>query len=712
MADIMGAPRENLDYLLVLKALNEIPFGVGKKLLVEFLQGKLSNESIVRNKLDSCENFGSMVYEKCELMPLIDNLILNNLIQLSSVKGNQFWKVMELTKKGKEEINSPTLYKRKSSFGFKAIETKITEKDKSAFDALGPFLEKFDDFQKKSIICKNSKILCLAGAGSGKTSVLIKRIEFLVTYCSKNPDKILAITFTRKAREEMQNRIASSNNLGGVHVETFNSFCEKILKTNNDQIYSKPVRVLNYRDKILIFKQALEHIKVSMNTAIDFYFSLAQRRGKTDEQLAKILLNDIFFLRDYFKFKHLPIDESLFHIQTEQEKSLRMVLSICNYIETSMVKHGFRDFSDQLLDTLKLFEEHKNIIPKFDHILIDEYQDVNSTQIKLIDMMLPDNLFCVGDPRQSIYGWRGSDIRYILKFNEKYPESEIITLMKNYRSTKHIVELINYSIKSLGLPDLQTNETGGKDIELLKFDSENLEFEFIIQKILASNIPRNEIFVLARTNRQLNDFSQSLKLRRIKHAVRNIDSKKYMIALKDEVMLATIHSIKGMEAEMVFVIGCTNFNFPCKGSEHPVMDMVKILEYDKEEEEKRLFYVAMSRAKKTLYLTYSGKSHTYFITDNMLNILEQKEAEVKIGKPQKQISAGSNDLLTMLKNWRRDLSKQTNMPAYVIMHDRTLIDISIKAPITLLELEDIHGLGPVKIVKYGQQILDLVGLKN
>lgn len=703
--------QKELDYIFILKALEEIPFGVGKKLLIDFLQGTEKNESIQRNRLNSYENFGTLAYDNDELNVMIGSLILNNMIRLTSVKGNQFWKVMELTEKGRKEIASPELYKRKLSFNFRETETTITEQDRKNFSALGNFLEKFNEQQKKSIICRNSKILCIAGAGSGKTTVLTKRIEFLVKYCSQDPDKILAITFTRKARQEMLSRLSESHNLDEVKVETFNSFCEKILRQHNNLVYEKPVRVINYRDKISIIKKALESLKMPINQAFNIYFSWAQKRGKTEEQLANIFLNDIFFLRDYFKFKNLPIKESSFDMTLDNKESFRMVLAVCSYVEVCMKKYGYRDFADQLLDTLSLFKKHKDMIPEYDHILIDEYQDVNSTQIKLIDTLSPANLFCVGDPRQSIYGWRGSDIRYILNFEEKYPGCEIITLTRNYRSTKPIVELINSAIKNIGLPDLESKNEGKKDIKLLKLDSEKKESEFIIQTILEASIPKNQIFVLARTNRQLNDLSQLMKLRKIKHIVRSDEMRKTTLAGKDEITLATIHAIKGLEAEMVFVIGCTTINFPCKGSEHPVIDMINVEEYDKEEEERRLFYVAMSRAKKTLYISYPGNSHTYFITDQMLNLIDKPKVDIKIKTSQKFSEVKSNDLITRLRGWRSQLSKKYNIPAYMIMHDRTLIDISMKMPTTNAELEDIHGLGPAKMIKYGEHILDMVNNK-
>ena len=149
----------------------------------------------------------------------------------------------------------------------------------------------------------------------------------------------------------------------------------------------------------------------------------------------------------------------------------------------------------------------------------------------------------------------------------------------------------------------------------------------MIKKIIESNISRNRIFVLARTNRQLNDLSRMMKTQKIKHIVRSDEIRRSITARKNDVTLATIHAIKGMEADMVFVIGCTGINFPCRGSEHPVIEMVKVDEYDKEEEERRLFYVAMSRAKNSLYLTYSGGKSTYFISSSMKRIIEEKPTE-------------------------------------------------------------------------------------
>ncbi len=711
--------KKELDYLNILKALNELPFNVGKKLLVDFLRGDKSNSSITRNSLDKKPSFGCMAYEQDELMHLVDNLLMNGLIRFISVPYNKYLKVLQLTNKGIKEISNPQHYKKKLAFSCKEIKTEITEKDRELFKALDHFLGKYNDEQKKAIISCNDKVLCIAGAGSGKTTVLTKRIQFLSKYRSVDSNKILAITFTRKARSEMLKRISEMNGMEKVRVETFNSFCEKLLRKHNDLLYDRTMKVINYRDKIIMTKKALNSINLDMGRAINIYFTYAQRKSKTQDQLANIFMNDCFFIRDYLKFKHKPVSRESFIVQDSKHAgAVNLVYGVCNFIEDYMKEKGLRDFADQLIDVLRLFETHPETIPQFEHILVDEYQDVNSTQIKLLDTLNSKNLFCVGDPRQSIYGWRGSDIGYIMNFEDKYPDCEIVTLTKNYRSNKHIVNLINKSISSLGLNDLESIRDGEKDTHLLKFNSENEEFEFIVGKILSTNIPRSEIFVLARTNKQLNELSVYLKAHNIKHIVRSDETRRSVMASKDDVTLATVHAIKGLEAKVVFVIGASAMNFPCKASEHPVVDLIKVDEYDKEEEEKRLFYVAMSRAKDNLYITYSTKSPTYFITDEMQNILKKKKQKIKAPeiklRKNKALNRSTNitmlDVMQRLKDWRRDLSQQMNTPAYIIFNDKTILDIAQKMPSSKDELKEIHGLGPTKIMKYGDDILGLLGV--
>jgi DNA helicase-2/ATP-dependent DNA helicase PcrA len=202
----------------------------------------------------------------------------------------------------------------------------------------------------------------------------------------------------------------------------------------------------------------------------------------------------------------------------------------------------------------------------------------------------------------------------------------------------------------------------------------------------------------------------------------------------DEITLATIHAIKGLEAHTVFVVGCTMNNFPCRTTDHPVMEMIKVDEYDKEEEERRLFYVALSRAKEQLILTYTG-TMTYFITAEMLQMLDNRgsdrtgvKATVKNGRDDKRNmkldnrgnidytmnknndykTNKNNAIYSRLKQWRSETARANGVPAYMIINDKTILELLEKMPIELHELEEIYGLGPNKIKKYGEELLRLV----
>ncbi|MCF7872164.1 ATP-dependent DNA helicase UvrD2 [Candidatus Woesearchaeota archaeon] len=693
------------DYLLVLKAVQEIPFNVGKKLLIDFLRGDETNKSITNNELYKFDFFGSLAYEKDELDLLLEELLAQRLLEYDFVSGKKFWRVLNLTKKGRDELLNPTMLKPKQTLkeiSFSKEETLILKN----FDF---FLKNYNKGQKKAIICNNKHILCIAGAGSGKTTVLTKRIEFLVKYKSVNPKKILAITFTRKARKQM---ISKLHNLGidECHVETFNSYCEKILKKHEALAYDKPTRVTTYKDKIIAINKSLNSLKLDMKTAINIYFSDSQLKNKTSEQLAKTFMNDCFFVRDYLKSKDEKIENIKHDKYLVSKDSFQLVYGVTKYIDAYMLKNGLRDFMDQMVDCLNLYRKRTDLIPTYEHILVDEFQDVNKLQVEFLELLNTNNLFCVGDPRQSIFGWRGSDIKYINEFEEKYADSEIVMLTTNYRSSPSIVKIMNKSIKKMKLPDLKSvndtdhEETDGK-IALVNFDNELAEHEFITQAIITSNTKREEIFVLARMNKQLNEISEIFKAKNIPFVLKNDDSATDIETHQGKVVLATVHSIKGLEAETVYVAGCNSLYFPCKGSEHPFLEMIKVDEYNKEEEERRLFYVAISRAKKNLILSFTGKQPTYFLTKEIQEILNFNKQESKKIQTQALFKVQSN-IVTRLKEWRKTKAEELGTKAFMIMHDSTLYELAEKKPLTLEELREIKGLASNKISKFGEELLD------
>jgi DNA helicase II / ATP-dependent DNA helicase PcrA len=251
----------------------------------------------------------------------------------------------------------------------------------------------------------------------------------------------------------------------------------------------------------------------------------------------------------------------------------------------------------------------------------------------------------------------------------------------------------------MGLSGLISNSNDEGLIIIDSYDSEKEEILEIIKKIRNIDTPLHEIFVLARTNRILDDFSSELSAIGIPHILRNEESQE---SIKEGFLtLSTVHGIKGLEAETVFVLGCTSLNFPIKGSDHPVVELMRSDDYDKEAEERRLFYVAITRAKDNLYLSYAGKKYTYYITNNMLKIAGKQS--IVNNKIENYVNDSSS--LERLKKWRRELSQEMGVPAYIILTDQSLISIASMNPMELEDLIEVPGIGPFKAKKYGKEIL-------
>lgn len=696
---------EDLSYLHILKALMELPFQVGKNLLADFLTGDYSNKSITKNRLDELDNFDTLSWDKDKIYREVDKLVANGMIEVVTSDYNRFVKILSLTIKGRNEITRPTLPSKKLASKVEFVKTEITDKDRARFEIMGNFLDSFNDEQKKAIISEASNLLCVAGAGSGKTTVLTKRIEFLVKYKDVDPSKILAITFTRKAREEMEKRLFELG-VRGVLVHTFNSFCERILRKYGDIIYGRPIRVQSYGDKILAMNMALAGMGISMEDAINGYFTLQQRKFKTGTQMANSFMNDCFSVMDYFKVSGQETYDFSKDADAKNKHNAQRIYRIIQHLKDHMETQGLRDFSDQVIDAIKFMKEYPEHIPQFEHVLVDEYQDVNAMQIDLLGLLKPDNLFAVGDPRQSIFGWRGSNINYILDFEKDHGDAEIVHLTKNYRSAREIVEFMNHSITEMGLPDLEHhNEFENVKIRIMDFDNEEAERNFVIRNIIDGGVPNGEIFILARTNRQLMELSQLMKAKGISHVVKTDEVHNPVDAGEGDVTLATVHAIKGLEAKKVFVIGANEQNFPCKASDHPAIEMVKMDDYNREEEERRLFYVAISRAKEILYVTYSGKKPTYYINDEMLRMGIPGRIQKTFDSPVEI----NQDLRGELMSWRSVVSEEKGVPAYLVLSNAVIDEIAIIKPSDADELAKVKGIGPAKLIEYGAKILEIVG---
>jgi superfamily I DNA/RNA helicase len=722
----------NKPHIPILKAFDEFKFNLGKRALIEFLKGN-ENQTITKNNLDQLDSYGCLfMFEIGEIEEMIDQLIKHNFLQQQILK--QGFRVIARTAKGLKEIYNKNFEIKVGNDRYKLkklSETPISDEEKKLIENFEFFLKEYNDEQRRAIVSPKNNILCVAGAGSGKTTVLTKRAEFLVKFKSVKENDILAITFTRKAKEEMETRLKKLG-IDSVRVETFNSFCEKLLRKYEDKIYDKKVRIATFKDKIQIVSKVMEKLNIKLENFADDYFNKRQMREKSRDELFFTFVHDIYSIVDSYKNRELEV-EPFYEKETMAFKKqiAKNVYQICVKVSKVTKTLGLRDFSDQILEIVAFFENNKTLIPKFEHILVDEFQDVNMPQFKLLKLLNPNNTFAVGDPRQAIYGWRGSDITYILNFEEEFDNTQIIQLKKNYRSVAEIIGFANKSIKSLGLSDLEgiKDNTDDKHIFLVEHKTEILEKQFLLQSVKNSTNPPNEIFILARTNRILDSIADFFDTNGVEYVVkeeenfqaqklksskaRNNGEPKEPLEHRNSITLSTVHAIKGLEANEVYLVGCNNLSFPNKVADNFVFQLVKEGEtYDKEAEELRLFYVAVSRAKEKLIISYTG-TPSKFLNNDMLENLTKKNSEKSIlefsSKFNMEEKSGNQTLVkTMLKNWRAQKANQTGLPTYMIISNKAIDELAMYMPSSKEALGLINGLGDVKIAKYGDEIIRII----
>jgi DNA helicase-2/ATP-dependent DNA helicase PcrA len=272
-------------------------------------------------------------------------------------------------------------------------------------------------------------VLILAGAGSGKTKALTHRVAYLIKEKHVEPWRIMAITFTNKAAEEMRKRVDSLVGLGSenIWVATFHATCSRILRRHADRLgYTHSFSIYDTDDQRTLMKQVIKKLdldpKMYKEKMILAQVSGAKNSMITPEQMEK---------EGYTDFRQRRIAEAY----GEYQKQLKL--------------NNAMDFDDLLNMTVQLFRENPDILEyyqrRFSYVMVDEYQDTNHVQFEFVRLLTKEsgNLCVVGDDDQSIYGFRGADIRNILDFAEAFPEAKVIKLEQNYRSTKMILGAAN-----------------------------------------------------------------------------------------------------------------------------------------------------------------------------------------------------------------------------------------------------------------------------
>ena len=366
--------------------------------------------------------------------------------------------------------------------------------------------------QKEAVLQVEGPLLVLAGAGSGKTRALTHRIAYLIDEAGVNPWNILAITFTNKAAEEMRERVDSLVGFGAdqIWVSTFHAACMRILRRHIDRLgFDNNFTIYDTDDQKALMKNICKRLNV--DTKIHKERSLLGAISSAKDSLISVQEFELRAMGDFNKLK-------IAKVYREYQESLK--------------RSNALDFDDIIVKTVELFKSCPEILDsyqeRFRYIMVDEYQDTNTAQFELIRLLADKyrNLCVVGDDDQSIYKFRGANIRNILDFEMVYPEAKVIKLEQNYRSSQSILDAANAVIQNnVGRKDkaLWTDKGAGNKIHFRQFENAYEEAEYIAddiaRKVKKDGLAYGGCAVLYRTNAQARLLEERMVLEGIPYNV-------------------------------------------------------------------------------------------------------------------------------------------------------------------------------------------------
>jgi ATP-dependent DNA helicase UvrD/PcrA len=582
--------------------------------------------------------------------------------------------------------------------------------------------------QRRAAELVRGPVCILAGAGTGKTTTITRRIANQVATGAFAPGEILAVTFTDKAAGEMRSRLAALG-AGGVQARTFHSAALAQLRHFAPTAVGRilPSKALTLR-RIANSLPAPYKFRPAGDLATEIEWA-RNRRIAPDRYRAS------------FGDHVPPIPADL-------------MLRVYERYEEVKREQELTDFEDLLELAIRLYDERPDAAATFREryraFTVDEYQDVNLLQQTLLERWLGDRdeLCAVGDDNQAIYGFTGASPAYLLALPERFPGAAVVRLEQNYRSTPQILALANRLA-----PALRTELPPGQEPDVRPVVSTEVEAGFVVERIRAADCPLEDIAILCRTNARLADFEQVLHeagipfqgaaflgreaarflLRRLEQGGNPVanqvrtqalaqgwleeqpeglgereqirqDDLTRLVRLAESLAPATVaafkaelerrfgddgaerrgahlltyHAAKGLEFELVFLPRLEERELPAKQAKT-----------DEEiAEERRLLYVGITRAKRELVVTWVKKPSRFL-------------EELGIGAGRSEPPEGFD----ALKAWRLARAREDDVPAYLVFHNSTLEEIAARRPRSLDELAVVPGVGPAKLERYGEGVL-------
>ncbi len=372
-------------------------------------------------------------------------------------------------------------------------------------------LEHLNEEQRKAVEYITGPQMIVAGAGSGKTRVLTVKIAYLIDK-GVEPDTLLALTFTNKAAKEMKDRIKSliGKKAEKLWMGTFHSTFARILRTE--------AALINYRPNFSIYDRE-DSVSLVSNVMQNLNINLENLTPNSAQHKISNLKNQMISPEEYSKnFATTLVDKKFFDVYSEYNKRL--------------FENNAMDFDDLLLKPIELFNENPKILSKykkqFKYILVDEYQDTNKAQYEILKLLSPlkDKVCVVGDDAQSIYGWRGAEIKNMLNFKKDFKGAKVFRLEQNYRSTKTILAAADSVIKNNTeqiAKTLWTENNDGEELTLIRSSDEKDEaFQIakrIKKEITTRKLSLNDIAILYRINSQSRALEDALRREKIPYKI-------------------------------------------------------------------------------------------------------------------------------------------------------------------------------------------------
>ena len=570
-------------------------------------------------------------------------------------------------------------------------------------------LQDLDDAQKAVVETLEGPVVIYAGAGSGKTRALTYRIANGVLNKLFDPTKVLALSFTTRAADEMALRLASLG-IRNVATRTFHSAALRQLK------YFWPIAIggtmpIIIENKYKVLDAALKNKKLKIREVIS-EIEFAKTNRMDPESLSNLDFADAY--QDYINFTD---------------------------------KNNLIDFEDVLMLLVAIFEDRPDLLSEvqqtFEFFSVDEYQDVNPLQQNLLDLWLGanENICVVGDISQTIYSFAGAKAKYLEEFPHKYPNAAIFRLNRNYRSSFEIVDFANSLLAQMPSSKSSVGSlfpTRAKN-EVVKIKSLSNDFEEAkmitqeISQLLENGVEPKNIAVLSRVNAQLELLASQLESENIEFYMQTNERYSLKSRLEPKITLASIHATKGLEWDHVFVLGVSDGYLP----------FIQAETQDEINEELRLLYVATTRAKENLYLSWAKSRDSdsgeriisrFLNQKNKLNVATDETVYTTISRKneitkdlmrckncEKPLVSGSEVILQRCKNcpsklpseyllaakkWRTEQAIIENLPEFLIFSDASL-EAFVEAIFEVKsesEFLKIVGVDEVKFGKYFDEL--------